>query len=278
MFKLIEKLEQALDTNILLIASASRPDIAVDLNELAARYVRGLCQEGEKYTILLFGGGGELGFADSIKRSLGEYEVLIGDRISGSFVLLALCSSKMKMSKHAAIGAFDSGLFWTPPSMIDALVYDDIPALGGLNTEHDPTMPGRVAQVKSFRRRANVWLENNAPEFDRDALTCFKLGLDTGLSSEQIADLGLSSALFHGNTLREIMKHLDLELGNTALPLSRYSESDLADEVEFEFASEVPGAFISTSKAGFVYLLDTGNPHPDSGRYVGGWTPIPEQR
>lgn len=270
--KLIKKLEKTLKTKLLIVACATRQDIAVDLDELAAKHIRALCEDDEKYTVVLLGGGGELGFADSVKRTLGSFDVIVGDRISGSLSLLALCSDKINMSKYAAIGAFDSGLFWQPEATINGFVYDDIPALGGLNTEHDPTMPGRVAQLRNFQRRAKIWVEANARTFDLDRLKSVNVGLDTGLSEGQMTDLGFSTTCLHTPQLQELLNVLDEELGNKSIPLPRYSESDLADEVEFEFAAEVPGAILSTSKRSFIYALDTGTPNPDTGQFVGGWS------
>ncbi len=271
-YKSIKALEKNLKTKVLLIANATRPDIAVDLNELAAKHIRTLCKADEKYTVVLFGGGGTIGFADSTKRTLGSFDAIVGDRISGSHSLLALCAETIHMSRYAAIGAFDSGLFWLPEAIIDGFTYDDIPALGGLNTEHDPTMPGRVAQLRSLQRRAKIWLEANATTFDSDRLKSVNLGLDTGLSEAQISKLGFTTQSFHAPALLELLQVLDEKLGNKSAPLKRYSESDLADEVEFEFAAEVPGAIISTSDRSFTYELDTGNPHPDTGQFVGGWS------
>lgn len=268
----LKKLEKSLKCKILVIASASRQDIAVDLNELAAKHIRTLCKDGEKYTVVLFGGGGELGFADSVKRTLGNFDAIVGDRISGSLSLLALCADTIQMSKHGAIGAFDSGLFWRPDASIDGFVYDDIPALGGLKTDHDPMMPGRVAQLRNFQRRAKIWLEANGPTFEIDRLKSVNLGLDTGLSETQIGELGFSTNALNASDLLDLLNVLDEKLGNKSVPLLRYSESDLADEVEFEFAAEVPGAIISTSERSFTYALDTGNPNPDTGQFVGGWS------
>lgn len=268
---LIKALEDSLKKRVILIATATRSDIAFDLDENAARLLRSLRDTQHSYIVLLFGGGGHLGFADSATRILGDFEVLIPERITSSLALLALSASHRFMTQHAAIGAYDHGPFWKPPPEISAYFYDDIPALGGLNTEHDPTMPARVAFLKNISRRSKIWLEANTDTFDYARLSTFEIGLDTGLSATQISKLNLPTTMLDNEDLRKLSDHLDQELGNGVSPLQRYTETDLADEVEFEFAIEIPAAILATSQLQFSYMIDTGNPDPDTGKFIGGW-------
>ena len=194
----IRKLEKELDCRVMLVASTWRDDIAFDLDETAARrfidLFDALPHDGE-VAVVLWSRGGHVGFADWVVRVLRakaeRVVAVVPTLINGAASMIALSADEIVLHPYGAVGAYDVGPIQYAAPRIDRGNYDDIPALGGLQYDHDPDMPARIAVAANAQRRARQWLDRNR-HMDVAGLTLDELGPDTGLSARQLEAAGFN--------------------------------------------------------------------------------------
>jgi hypothetical protein len=245
--KLFERLADALEMPVVSCVAGWRHDLAVDLDELAARHlierIEAVAEDGP-VALFLAGRGGTLGFADLVRRTARRVElhVVIPYLSTGRVALAAVSGAMLRVGRYGAIGAFDA------PCANVSIPVDSGAALG---------------------------LARRVLDDDPAALSVAALGSEGGLAGDEIAAL-LGRCVVAVEPAAdaiawELFQAYESALGLLESPTPRYEESEVGDEVEWEFAVGVPGAFIESDDVSRVYLLDTGKPDPDTGRLDGEW-------
>lgn len=276
--RLIGKLEKRCDGPVVVIAASWRDDIATDLDIHAARVVAELLDDldGERFTLVYAARGGDAAFADAVARSLRSrgvtFDLAVPTLITGAGALLALAASKILIHPHGGIGAYDVGPLRSGEARMGARLFDDIPALGGIRYEHDPSLPTRLAAGMRERRLSRELAMRLArDEADFDALSHLRLGYEMGLDAAQLRGAGFDASVYDEPALWALWCALEEELGLLQRPEPAYTEADLGDEVEFAEAVGLLGAVVETKKRSFRFELDTGSPDPDTGIFAGAW-------
>ena len=276
--RLIGKLEKVCGGPVLVIGASWRADIATDLDLQAARVVADLLDEvdAKHLTVVYVARGGDVAFADAVARSLRNREVTfdlaVPTLVTGAGSLLALAASRVLIHPHGGVGAHDAGPLSARYTAMTSALFDDIPALGGIRYEHDPSLPARLASGLRERRLARVLAERLAGEADFDALSHLRLGDDLGLDADELRAAGFDAQTWDEPALWSLHCALETELGLLAAPAPIYTEADLGDEVEFTPAVGLIAAIIETKTRTMTYELDTGSPDPDTGVFAGCWT------
>ena len=246
--ELVEALSQAVGMPVVTCVSGWRSDVAVDFDEVAARHLIDRFEGYRKQrsvALFLMGRGASVGFADLVRRASRHIElhVLVPYLVTGRVGLAALSGHALRLGRYGAIGSVDA------------------PCAHSTN-------PADVAASRGMARRI---LKTE----DVSRLTHALLGAGQGLSPDELAKLGLPASDLDADAdsaTWALFEAYEQALGLREGPARRYEESDVGDEVEWEFAVGLPGGFIETSDDSLVYLLDTGRPDPDTGQLAGRWT------
>lgn len=243
-------LEERLQMPVVAFASSWRSDLAVDPDETAARVVIDFLEEAgfldHPVALVMIGRGGELGFCDLIFRAARgvELHTIVPYLVTGRVGLAALAGSSVALGRYGAIGAYDA------PGAHPSL------------------------RVEAHASRSFVGRLLSDVGDDADGLSTSRLGQGQGLLANELAQIGAQSRSLDGaddDAAWNLFAAYEQSLGLRGSPRHRYSESDVGDEVEWEFATGVPGAFVESASASSVFVLDTGRPDPDSGRLFGNW-------
>lgn len=244
-----EALEARLQMPVVAFASSWRSDLAVDPDEAAARVLIDHLETLEFLTrpvaLVVIGRGGALGFSDLVYRATRRAEVhtVVPYLVTGRVGLAALSGQSVALGRYGAVGAYDA------PGAHRSLEVDE-PSSRGFATR----LLGGSAEVGRLSRH--------------------RLGEGQGLLADELAELGSRARPLDGpddEAAWELFASYEEALGLRDAPTRRYRESDVGDEVEWEFATGVPGAFVETREASTTFLLDTGRPDPDTGRLTGSW-------
>lgn len=277
--QLIRALEEVSESAVVVIAASWRADLATDLDAQAARAFSAVLDDAsvDHLTLVCSLRGGEVAFADAVARSLRTrgitYDLAVPTLINGVGGLLALQARNVRIHPHGAVGAYDSGPLRIRQASMSPTLFDDVPALGGIRYEHDPSLPTRLAagmQERRLARELAMRLAGEGVEFD--ALSHLRLGAELGLDPAQLCAAGFTAETWDEPTLWELFCALEDDLGLLARPTPAYTEADLGDEVEFEPAVGLLTAVIASSSRAMRYEVDTGSPDPDTGVYAGAWS------
>jgi hypothetical protein len=274
--RLLTKLERVTEQPVLLIAASWRPDIATDLDGNAARVVSDALDtiDSDRLTVVLGARGGEAVFADQVARSLRargiSFDLAVPTFVSGVDGLLAIAADRVLIHPHGGVGAYDAGPMQSKFSTLGPHLFDDVPALGGVEYGHDPQLPARLAGGLRERRLSRQLAGRLAGEgVDYDALSHIGLGQDLGLDAEELRAAGFDAETWNEPALWSLWLSVESELGVLEAAEPPYTEADIGMEVEFAPAVGLLGALVETKKRVHRYELDTGSPDPDTGAYAG---------
>jgi hypothetical protein len=278
--ELLADLEETHGGRAMLIAASSREDLATDLDASAARAfieVFDRLDTPEQLTLVFDARGGRAEFADAVTRVLRasgtRLHLIVPTTSNGVASLLALSADELTIHDYAGLGAYDVGPMRLDAERLDHRLFDDIPALGGIDYAHDPKLPVRLAAGLRERRLCRELARRLASEdVAYDRLSVEHLGDRLALGASELADAGFPA----GGTDEELVWKFTLTveetLGSLEAPPPRYTESDLGDEVEFEPAVGLTVALVESAEHSLTRVLDTGRPHPETGEYQGHWT------
>ena len=285
--KALARLEREFDSALFLVASSWSADRAHDMTADAGRVfleaARRRQSRGKKFdraTVFVMGRGGHPAFAESVARALraeyGDYDVIVPTMVNGAFSLIISGAEKIWLHPYAGVGAIDVGPVTQQGHEMDAIVYDDVPAMGGLGAADVEKLAGRLARERHWRRMSR----NLAGRIGRDAvdvslaLAVEDLGQELSLEAKDLCTFGFTAETLSGAAAKlvwSLYESLEMELGVRRKPSPRYTETDIAGEVEFEAAVGLEAACIETTRDCFSYVLDSGRPDPDTGVYHGEW-------
>jgi hypothetical protein len=295
----LKQLEDTFGVPIILIASRWREERAVDLGREAARtfldIFNGLPGEydrpPEKIGLFLVGRGGRPAFVNTVCRTLEgfgvDYRCFVPGVVNGGYTLLALGADEVVCHPYGGLGAYDAPPARRLSGRIDLSTLRAVrPHLDGEDERLPDELP-RLAETAHLRSLAGRQLERvvDGTESGTGArvareLTVDRLGEEVALGASNLAGLGLEARKADEaerdvmwRLYREVESYLDLR---GEVP-ERYTESELAEEVEFEPARSIPGAIIESAHSSAVYQLDTGSPDPDTEMLDGTWTQVGEQ-
>ena len=278
--KILSRLERETGGDVISVFWQNVPPHAFDPGRLAARALKRCAvatKRKERVTLALAGRGGLAEFADHGMRALrAVYErvdvVVCGD-VTAAGTLLALAADQTALSPLGSIGAYDAGPIGAGPNVLSPKVFDDVPAMGGIDLASEPGLQGRLAYHRHEARVARNLAERLLTGDRRDLfsrLSFHELGDGTALDLRE-----LSGFEFHRVSARWDELHHKAEK-TFGLPVEestqRYSVTGLGDEVEFEPAEDVTVAIFESPRFSTTFVVDTGRPHPDTGNYLGDWT------
>lgn len=278
---LLEQIQNAYGAPAMLVAASSRDDLATDLDGSAARAfidVFAPLDSPDELTLVVDARGGRTAFADTVIRTVRatgtSLHVVIPATSTGVSTLLAFAADRVTLHHYAGLGAYDVGPMRVDVEQVDHQLWDDIPALGGIDYEHDPQLPVRLADGLRERRLSRELARRLAAsrDLDIDALSVEHLGDRLALGASELVEAGLPAEDSGESLLWEMTLAVEELLGSLETPPPRYTESDLGDEVEFEPAMGLPVALVESVERSLQYVLDTGRPHPKTGRYQGHWS------
>lgn len=268
-------------------------------------------QPCDEVAVFLVGRGGYPEFAQGLCRAFRGRKIrataVIPTQINGTLALAALGMSERVMHPYAALGAYDCpplcGARSTPGAdtlrELDALCGQDQRARQPDSSIIAPADLVAIANQRSQARRARQVLGrllNKAARqtgVDADAeigaglstqgevsarvesaLSWRALGDRLALSASELDALGVrsrSASSASSALIWELFESYERDLNVLRPAVPRYTESAIADEVEFTPAMEITGAVIEGAHQKFVYELDTGRPDPETGVLNGAW-------
>ena len=283
----ISQLEDVWEAPVAVVASNWQQERAVDLTRTAGRHFHEAVSSLDGHddlVLFLMGRGGEVAFADTLHRTLRTFEAsveaVVPQPVGGVYTLAALCADTVRLAGTGALGAYDSGPAETQLGRLDL---ETAAALREAGWDPDSTNPHhpKMAVHAHARRLAREMLERvlsgESDEFRARIgrhLCVERLGQQMTLDADELAALGLETSRLDGER-REAALELHvalerwLELRGPTEP--RYEETGPGGEVEFEPARDIPGAFVGTLDHHATYLMDTGQPHPDTEVLDGEW-------
>lgn len=248
-----------------------------------------LGQKHSKAAVLVVGEGGLPCFAEGVARSLlafwKGFDVIVATRTRGTASLLAIKAERVLLHPLGGIGACDAGPILPGNARIQPQLWDDIPAMGGVDISHEYGLPGRLSwhrhQCRMGRMLAERWGNQLSERTGKDltkgilnGLSQYELGTSLSLGVEELKGLGLDAALLTPSAqtlVWQLFRQFEGELELLRTPAPRYSASDLGDEVEFEPAMQWVAGAIESTIARANYEVDSGSPHPESGVLKGEW-------
>ncbi len=286
----LRALDEHTDGPVVAIASRWRGEHAVDFDRSAVRIFADVLDELrgdgalETITLFLVGRGGHPSFADGISRLLAGFDIeatcLIPRVVDGAYTLTALAAEHIVVHPYGGLGAFDA-----PPSrrLAGRLDLETLSALEthGLRNEiDDDQLPelAETAHVQHLARRQFDRLFDRIDTQDEsrlaEALGWDRLGRQLALSAPELDELGLparSASPAEREAMWDLHDAIEATLELRGPRPERYTESEVAEEVEFEPAEWVPGGLIESTDTSIVYELDTGRPDPDTNMFEGAW-------
>ena len=276
----IEAVEELRKSRVVVISSSWRHDMRHDLGVDGARAFVEVFEGLERPDILslfVVTRGGHAHFADQVIRTIRatntKVEVLVPTFCNGVATLLAMYASGVALHPHGGIGAYDCGPMVADAARLDHDLMDYVPALGGVHYQQsDPYLPARLASGVRERKLARELALRICPDDEViGGLSHATLGTSTGLGAAELAAMGVDAEIVDEAVLWRLFCELEDVLELRAAPPPAYTESDLADEVEFEPAVQRTSAIIESSGSTLSFTIDTGRPAPDTGEFVGQW-------
>ena len=287
--ELLEELGDILQMPVLALVAGWHGDHLVNLGEEGARaFVEVLDRELEQCpeepdSLALFavGRGGFPGFADAVVRALGgrklEITTIIPYRVDGVFTLLSLAADQRIIHPYGALGAYDRRPIGKTMAALDSEVARvmDEPAANADQRAVALAYERRQAQLAHrLMERLTGGTESGLGARIERELSAETLGCDLALGHADLERIGLSARLAgeqQASTIWRLYRAFEEELEYLEPPTPRYTQSDVADEVEFEPAMGLTGALIETAHQSLRYELDTGSPDPDTNMLTGEW-------
>lgn len=291
-------LEDSFGVPIVLIASRWREERAVDLGRQAARILHeifdGLPGEydrpPEQLGLFLVGQGGRPEFVNSVTRMLAGFDVayrcFVPGVINGAYTLLALGGDEVVVHPYGGLGAFDAAPARRIAGRLDL---ETLSALREHTIEGDEALAGslpRLAEMAHLRRLARRQLGRVVDGIDEGTgarvareMTVDRLGRELALGVRELENIGVPARRAdeaERDVMWELHEAVESKLGLRGPVPERYTEAELAEEVEFEPAREVCGAVIESAYHSAVFELDTGSPDPETNMLKGRWSEVTE--
>lgn len=293
--QLIAELGAELGMPVVTVASGWCGNNLVNLDEEAARAFVDVIdgeldaakgQGGEpadEVALFLLGRGGFVGFADAAWRALAgrglAATVIVPYHVDGVFSLLALGAQRRLMHPYGALGAYDRRPLGRHKPRLDVGLVDGLDGLSERGVELD-----QAVDVAFERRQAELahqlmkrmlgGVESGVGARVERALRARSLGSQLALSAGEVERLGLQCTIADGDRagiIWQLYEAYEVELEILQPPTPRYTESEVANEVEFAPAMGVTGALIEGATVQLTYELDTGSPDPDTNMLAGEW-------
>jgi hypothetical protein len=253
----------------------------------------------EPVALFLVGRGGYPAFADGVWRALTgrglEVTAIVPHRVDGALSLLALSSQHRLMHPYGALGAYDRRPLGRLEAKLDADVVRGLAGLaeggmaeGGLAGAgvaklglDDVTSLSQIAGERRYAQLSRHLMKRMlggtesglGARVERD-LCADLLGADLALSANELDKLGLVTAVAEGRSSElvwQLYRAYERELEVLEVAMPRFTQSQVADEVEFAPATGLTGAVIEGVHDQLIFELDTGSPHPDTGMLKGEW-------
>lgn len=278
--KSLKRLEADIGSDVLLLHWLHRPPYAFDPDREAARALH-RCASHSKHAdsvvVMISGRGGLAAFADSGLRALravyDRVHVVVVSDVSGAATLLALGADSCSLMRLGALGAYDTGPIGAGPQRLSPRVFDDVPAMGGVDMSLEVGLQGRLAYHKYESRMARNLADRLLKDRHRDLLSrlsAHELGDCTALG---VADLEADGFVLEANSLWDSIAPIAVSQFEIPDGLGQpFTASGIGDEVEFAPAADVTVAGIQSIRFETRFVVDTGRPHPDSGNFDGAWT------
>lgn len=274
---LIEAVESLRGRRVMIVGASWRKDTAHDLDLVGARAFVDVFEamgRPSRLSLFIVARGGNPAFADQVIRTTRgaecDVEVIIPSLCNGVATLLAMTASNTVLTVHGGLGAYDAGPLGADTAALDHDLVEYVPALGGLDIE--ATLPAQLAtgvRQRMLARELARRLSSHEPLLE--ALSQYGLGPSIGLGAAVLSSVGLETETVSDPALWDLFLAVERALQLRAAPVPAYTESDLADEVEFEPAHGLTTALIESTDLTREFVIDTGRPEPDTGRYVGEW-------
>ncbi len=263
-------------------------EYAVDPDEEAGRLLTQVMVErlrsdcSDALALVVASRGGYPAFADMVMQTARhldvELRVIIPCRVDGAASLIALGAQEALLHPQAGLGPVDSGLCVAPSRKVDASLLDDCPldpvSLAALDPAEELEV-GRLTYDRYIRRQQRRLVERFTTTDDTPFLIEDWLGRGGTGGRDELLERGVKARVAP-IPLAEQLEEL-LEWAREALHLFRRPEDrfqfsgELADEVEFEPATEVAaGAIVSIDRV-WLHELDTGSPDPHAPCLLGEW-------
>jgi hypothetical protein len=189
------------------------------------------------------------------------------------------------MHPYGALGAYDRRPLGRLEAKLDS---DSLRGLGGLQEMSIDALglagARKITTIASERRQAQLsrqlmrrmlgGTESGLGARVERHLCADALGQDLALSASELDKLGLESAVADGHAadlIWQLYQAYERELEVLEVALPRFTQSQVADEVEFTPATGKTGAVIEGVHDKLIFELDTGSPDPDTNMLKGEW-------
>lgn len=288
----LAELSDALGMPVLAVVSGWHGNALANLGEEGGRaFIDVLADEldaqdaaADTIGLFLVGRGGFPVFAEAVWRALTargiDFTAIIPYRIDGVHSLLALSANKRLMHPYGALGAYDRPPLGRFNVRLDAELLGGLEGLAELGVA-DPELAAELAFERRQARLAHGLMgrmlggtESGLGARVERSLGVETLGSELALGPDELDGLGLNTEVADAEVAHAIWRLYEAyedELGILTPPMPRFSESEVADEVEFEPAMGVTGAVIEGVHAQLIYEIDTGSPDPDTNMLDGEW-------
>jgi hypothetical protein len=287
--ELLAAVGDLIDAQVIAVASGWRSNRVVNLDEAAVRVFIDVldakleaAEPVEEVALVLVGRGGWPRFAEGVWRAVRgrglRLTVVVPYRVDGVFSLLALAADERILHPYGALGAYDRRPLGQIKARLDA-------ESAALLTRDEAVVESARAEIAFERRHAGLarglmqrLVGDIDPALFESAIAELgtrRLGSQLAIGAAELDRIGLDSRLADGELaalIWRLYRAYEHALGVREPPTPRYTESQLADEVEFEPAVGVTGALIETSDINRRFELDTGRPDPDTNMLDGRWT------
>jgi hypothetical protein len=265
-----------------------------------------LAEQPQQVALYLVGRGGFPGFSEGVCRAVRGRNIrataVIPGHVDGAFSLVALGVDHRLMHPYAALGAYDRpalggiGRKMSPEIVRELIELKSFKALRQL-VETEAMSARQLVDLAGSRRQAQLAgrllarllgaenlssIDDLAAPAERQLfarverhLSTSALGTDLALSAAELTHLGLPTETANaeqGALIRRIYEAYERELQVLQPIAPRFTESDIADEVEFAPAVDLTGAIIEGPHSQLIFELDTGRPDPDTGTLSGQWS------
>lgn len=291
--QLREKLAKKLGMPVIAVVAGWEGNSVVNLDQEAARaFLAVLDAELEardrrpkKVGLFVVGRGGFAAFADGVWRALDGHKLdlhaLVPYQCDGVFSLLGLAAERCVMHPYGALGAYDRRPLGRVVERINAELIDEVDVAPTDLDDGSSSLVAEIAAERRERRLCRRLMERLVGGADSKLasrvaarMSAEVLGSSLALSYAELERLGLSCERAKGkvaDVMWSLYRAYETELGVLEPTIPRFVESDVADEVEFNPAAGLSGAFIEGSARQMRFELDTGSPDPDTNMLTGEW-------
>lgn len=285
---LVSQLENSLGVPTVAFFANWTGEYSVDADEEAGRLLTKMVvdrlrsESSDALALVLGSRGGYPAFADALLRTVRHLEVelrvVIPCRVDGAAGLVSLGADEIILHPGAGVGAVDSGLCVVPKVPIDASLFEHCPMEPEEFAALDPSEEVEMARltydrfVRHEQRRMAQRLVSAGGEAQ---LIEDWVGRGGTVAHDELLDCGVEVRIAPvplAEQLEELCEWAGRALHLFRRPDERFEFSgELADEVEFEPATEVAAAAIVTVDRAWLHKLDTGSPDPHAPRLLGEW-------